>query len=289
MRPLILILLATLAATVARAQVEVRLESKQEAYLRGEAIEMAVRISNFTGRPLTFGGLTNWIRFIVDSADGNVVERLREAPESGEFELGSSLRGTLRYDIQPLFLIDTPGRYRAQVIVRVPGQEEAISPVTEFEVIQGTRLWDREFGIPTDAGGAPPERRKYILHQANYLRSVQLYVRVTDAEETHTIKVLPIGTVVSFNRPQYSVDAQSRLHLLHQFGADLYRYHLIEPDGEIARRETIQINDRRPELKVNRDGEIAVIGGERRRTPGDLPPSSQNTDDTTPVPATEPR
>lgn len=289
MKRLFLFLGSLLAALSLHAQVEVRLTLPQEQFLPGESIDAAVRISNYAGRKLTFGDRPNWIRFEVEGSNQDVVNRLSEVSESGEFQLESSTRGTIRYDIQPHFDLSKPGRYRVTAIVKLADDQEFTSDPVTFEIFRGTRLWEREFGVE----GSSEQRRRYILQQATHLRNVRLYIRVTDANETDTLKVIPIGPTVSFGRPACTLDRKSRLHCLHQISAETYRLHVISPDGEIVRRQTFTFVDRRPQLRVNDSGEVAVIGGERRRSADDLPvePASDAPSlkpDAAPVPVTVP-
>lgn len=270
------------------AQVDVRITLAQDQFLPGESIEAAVRIANFTGQKLTFGARPDWIRFNVESTDGRIVNRISEVKESGEFQLESSTRGTIRYDIQPHFDLSTPGRYRVTATIQLSDSQEYTSPPALFEVFRGTRLWEREFGSESTAASASGQR-KYILQQATHLRNVRLYIRVTDDSETTTFKVIPIGPTVSFNRPSCALDRKSRLHVLHQISADTYRFHLVNPDGRVEMRRIYGFSDRRPQLRVNEAGEVAVIGGERRRSPDDIPqeaapvPTSAKPDDEPPA------
>ncbi len=251
------------------AQIDARLSLAQEAYLPGESLEAAVQISNFTGRRLTFGREPLWLRFNIEAIEGSVVNQLSDIAESGAFSLDPSTRGTIRYDLQPHFDLSRPGRYRLTAIIVTPDREEVISSPVNFEVIRGSRLWEREIGLPGTAGN---EQRKYLLQQANYLKEVRLYVRITDLSESVTFKVIPLGRMVSFARPQPVVDRKSQLHILNQITAEDYMYMLITPEGVVTKRETYgMILDRRPQIRMNDEGDAAVIGGERHRKTSDAP------------------
>jgi hypothetical protein len=267
----LILCLALLSGFPAFAQIEVRLKPVQQAHLPGEEIQVAVQISNFSGRLIELGTEPDWIRFGIESLDGWVVNRLTDPPDSGSFKLDTSLRGTLYYDVQPLFDVSTPGRYRLTASVRTASGEEVLSPPTTFDVIKGSRIWEREVGIASDDGQTTLERRKFIVQQANYLRSLKLYVRITDSSESRTFKVLPVGSTIATSRPQFVVDQLSRLHLVHQTSVDDYYYHIIDPDGTIALRQVYVYTDRRPELRVNDKREVGVIGGSRKVTRSDLP------------------
>ena len=122
-----------------------------------------------------------------------------------------------------------------------------------------------------------PEVRKYILQQANYLRTqLRLYVRLTDASGAKTFRVFPIGPMVSFGRPEPQVDKFSNMHLLYQDGPRSFIYTVINPQGEVITRHTYEIyGGTRPRLQPDMDGKVVVTGGARRPTKDDVPPSKE--------------
>lgn len=265
-------LLAMLLSGRALAQVEVALLPTQEFCLIGEEVEISVKIANFTGRQLTLGTDPQWLRFTVESVDGYVVNRVGEGEETGEFKLDTANRATLRFNILPAFDLSQPGRYRIFATLSVPGQEDVVSTPAQFEIIRGNRLWEREFGIASaDPEQGVAERRKYILQQANYLRALRLYLRITDPHEGRTYRVLHLGGMISFGSPSVMVDRQSRLHVLHPYAPDKFFYHVISPDGLVERRETWAGAGQRPELRMNSTNQITVFGGVRRPGSADLP------------------
>jgi hypothetical protein len=155
-------------------------------------------------------------------------------------------------------------------MVLLPGGEQALSAPKTFEIISGARVGAREVGWKAPDGTV--ERRKFIVQKGNFQKKAQLYVRITDASEAHTIKVLPLGISVSFDRPEWVVDRQTRFHILHRTDASHYLYHVILPDGTIESRQMLINNGSgRTQFRVNDEGEIRVFGGIRRAYPGELP------------------
>ena len=255
-------------AWAAYSQVDLKLDLPQTHLLTGERIEVAVRFSNFTGRPLTLGGETNWLRFQVEDHTGAAVYKVGEVPDSGSFPLQPVERGTLRFDISPGFKLDQPGRYRVFAIARVPGGDDVTSPAASFELVRGLRVAEQAFGFEGPEGR---EQRKFVLQKANYLNAMALYVRVCDEKETTTYQVTRLGKTVSFTVPQEQLDAESRWHVLHQYGRVDYFHHVFRPDGTLELRETYLVTERRPELRVNDAGKVAVFGGARRSSVDDFP------------------
>ncbi len=268
---LVAVALAVLCSGWVSAQVDVDLTLSRETFLPAEDIDLGVRISNFTGAPLTLGKEPRWLQFTVERISGGVVERLSEPPESGEFTLEQATRGKLTFNLTPLFRLATPGAYRVTATVLLPGGEQSRSAPKGLEIISGARMNEgREVGWKLSDGTV--ERRKFIVQRASFQKKSQLYVRITDPSEAQTIKVLPLGNSVSFDRPEWIVDRQTRFHILHRTDASHFLYHVIVPDGTIETRQ-LMFNDGsgRTQLRVNEDGEIRVFGAVRRPFPGELP------------------
>ncbi len=273
-----LFLLAGLTSTV-WGQVSVEVILDQEQFLPGEALPVAVRIHNRSGQKLNFGADPDWLTFAVESRDGLVVRKTGEAPVIGSFDLDSAERATKRVDIGPYFSITDPGRYSVVATVRIKewGQTIASQP-KNFNVMEGAKLWEQEFGVPTLPGttNQVPEVRKYILQQANYLKGkLRLYLRLTDASGTKVYRVVPIGLILSFSRPEPRIDKLSNLHLLYQNWAHSFSYTVFTPDGEIIERQTYDYTDTRPRLQVDDEGQISVAGGARRVTSNGSPVTSE--------------
>ncbi len=267
-------LLAAWMGFTLRAQVEVEIRCAQKRFLPSESIPLSVRIGNLTGMPLKLGTWPGWLSFSVEQMPAGVVKKIGDISESGEFTLEQSTVGTIKYDLSSVFEIDQMGNYRVTATVTpLEGGESFTSAPFPIEVVNGTRIEDRTFGYTLPDGTI--EQRKYILQQANYLKQLQLYLRVTDRSESHTYKVISLGGLVSFKRPEFLVDKQSRFHILHQYSATESRYHVIDPDGTVITKEIRVGGDRRPQLRVNDEGLVAVIGGVRRLDKSDVPPPTE--------------
>jgi hypothetical protein len=125
---------------------------------------------------------------------------------------------------------------------------------------------------PVGVTNQPPEVRRYVLEQANYLRGkLRLYLRVTDSSEARVFKVQHLGPMVSISDPEHLVDRANRFHVLYQYGARAYLYTVITPDGEVLVRQTHEIAANRPRLQPDEAGGFAVVGGTRRISSSDLP------------------
>ena len=261
----------------APAQVAVEVVLEQEQFLPSESMPVAVRITNRSGQPLHLGAEANWLTFDVEGADGLIVLKNAEVPVVGEFELNSSQVATKRVDLAPYFGMTQPGRYHVTATVRVKAWGTDIaSPVKNFDVITGARIWSQDFGMPPSAGATnrPPEVRKYTLQKANYLRGqLRLYVEVSDATESHVFKVVNIGKTVSFSTPEIQLDRLSNLHVMWQSGAAHFTYAVVSPEGALLRQEVYDYasSGPRPRLSMADDGTVTVYGGVRRVQPEPMP------------------
>jgi hypothetical protein len=125
--------------------------------------------------------------------------------------------------------------------------------------------------VPASAGvtNGPPEVRKYVLQEANYLRSqLRLYVIVSDETGSHVFKVVQIGKMVSFSQPETKLDRSSNLHVLWQSGASTFVYVVLSPDGEVLKQEIYDYVSAHPRLKqLSADGSVGVDGGALRVKP----------------------
>lgn len=274
----LLALLASVLAALAQVEVEVVLD--QDKYLPAEQVLAGVRIVNRSGQALTLGADADWAEFSIERVGGGVVHKVGEPPMQGAFKLESSERATVKVDLAPCFELRQQGNYLITATVKVKEWNKVLvtKPVA-FEVVEGTKLWEREIGVPQAAGSTqPPEMRKYTLQQANYLKSLRLYLRVSDSNG-RVIKMLNVGPMISFGQPEPQVDRQSRLHLLYQKAAKTFAYLIVTPGGDITLRQTFEYTETRPRLRLDESGKIEVAGGARRTTNDDLPVAAPTKDD----------
>ncbi|HTI71820.1 MAG TPA: hypothetical protein VMF06_17725 [Candidatus Limnocylindria bacterium] len=261
-----------LVALSAQAQVQLQLEfDRQKQFIVGEKCEVAVRIVNYTGGVLPLGGKPDWLRLSMEEVSGGFVPHAADLPTIGDFTLQPSTRGTVRYNLTPAFRMDHPGRYLIQGSLIDPTSGDTIvSQPAECEVMNGVVLWEQLYFQPTSLTNAP-QRRRYSLLQANFYQKSQLYFRMSDETGLQVYNVLQLGPIVNFEKQTQIIDRQTRLHVLHRVGSQEYLYHLFKPDGSLESRKLYLISGQRgPELRVNDDGEVAVIGGVRRESPADF-------------------
>ncbi|MDB6068213.1 MAG: hypothetical protein JWR26_4421 [Pedosphaera sp.] len=264
----LVLLLSSASGLFAQVAAEVLMDKTQ--FLPGEAITVSTRVVNHSGQTLHFGK-ENWLSYSVEGNDGFIPVKTGDPDVAHEFDLESAQAAKQPSDLAPYFTLSKPGTYTVIATVRLEGWgAEVTSPPKRFTIIRGTKVWEQGFGVP-QAGTMTPEMRKYILIQATYLKSMKLYLRLTDSTESRTIRLVPIGPMVSFSRLQTQLDKQNNLHLLYEDGPRTSNYSVISPDGEITVRQTHMYTDGGPRLKMDASGDIAVVGGARHLAANDLP------------------
>jgi hypothetical protein len=258
-------------------QVSVEVVFDQEQYLPNEPLNVGVRITNLSGQTLRLGKSKDWLQYKIDSHDSStIVSKEEDPPVDGEFLLESSKVATKTVNIAPYFNLTRVGRFWLSAVVRIDQWNQLItSPEKSFDIISGVVQWRQAFGVPAPDGATDtaPETRVYLVQKATYLKQLRLYVRVTDAHESYTYRVLSLGNTVSFGQPEAQVDRDSNLHVLNQNGPRSFVYCMIDPNGAMLIRQAHDYTpNSRPILKPAPDGKIRVIGGARRLSSDDIPP-----------------
>lgn len=265
-----------------RGQVDVELVLDRRQFLADESLVVGVRVVNRSGQLLVLGKEPGWLEFTVESREGVLVPKRADPPVMGEFTVKSSASATKEIDLIPYYKLSTPGQYRVTATVRIAEWDKVVVSVpADIDIGRGTTIWEQEFGVPQAEG--LPEVRKYALQQVSYLKRPMLYLRLSDARELRIFRVLPLGPLVSFSHPEQVIDQQSRLHVLFQVGARSFNYSVVDPDGQVVKRQSYQYFQSRPSLR-SKEGEVVVVGGARRARADDLPPpeAEPKTDDESP-------
>ena len=264
-----------LFAARSHAQMRVELEFEQETYLAQEALYAIVTIYNSSGQTLEMGRDEGWLTLNVESTDDRIVRQIKPLDARKPFTLPSASRAKVPVEISKSYDLTRLGRYYVTAVVQMRewGGETFKSKPAHFGISPGVKLWEQIFGIPAAKEGDRPEFRKFQLIQANHLKELSLYVRLTDESEEYSYSVFPIGRVVGLSRPEPQLDRFSNMHLLYQNSAKQYLYTMITPDGLVLARQTWAIvEDSRPRLNIDKEGHISVGGGIRVVSGSDLPP-----------------
>jgi hypothetical protein len=265
-----------------QAQVTVEMMLPQDKFLPAEELLAGVRVVNRSGQPLKLGEDADWIQFYITPSEGGTVPKKINPPVQKPFELASSKQATLKVDLAPCFDLRKQGSYRIYAVVKIKDWNQTLTTKEKsFEIIEGTKLWEESVGVPRLDGSGPPEVRKYVLQQANYLDELRLYLRVNRASGD-PIRVVNLGRMLSVGRPEPLLDSVNHLHLLQQVGARSSQYLVFNTDGDLLIRQTYEYDGTRPRLQRDEKGDIEVKGGFRRLAVNDLPPEPEATSNAEP-------
>ena len=91
----------------------------------------------------------------------------------------------------------------------------------------------------------------------------------------------------SVSHPEPKLDKASNLHLVYQTGSRIFTYNVVNPGGELIKRQTYEYANSRPRLGIDDEGKVSVVGGSRRIASSDLPvasPTSSSNDVPQPKP-----
>ena len=267
---------------LARCQVAVlaQLSLDQTELLPDEKMYLKLTVQNRSGQDLVLGTVSDWLTFTVVGDKDRVVAALRNDHDyaAGEANVPAGLFATREFNLTPYFDFRQPGHYTIKATIKIPQwqQEVAVDSVS-FSIVNGIRLAnmpDMEVGVPYfhSESNQAPEIRRYFLERSDSRGNMKLFVRLTDVTGGHTTRLVPIGPYFSFSQPDVKLDRANDLHVLHQTGAQLFTYCVINTLGQILERQTYQYTDQRPSLRGDTQGGVDVIGGKRVVTDSDLPP-----------------
>lgn len=266
-----LISVLSVLASGCLAQVTVEVVFDQEQFLRNESLPVRVRIANYSGQTLRLGAEPDWLSFVVEGARREPLGQIAPLPSSDPVNLENTKVANARLDLMPYYDVGQAGTYRLTAMVRIPELNGRVSSTPQmFQIVSGTTLWEKEFGVPL---ANPPQMRKFALQQATFLKQLRLYVRLSTPDDTKVFKVVSLGGMVSFARPETQMDTLSHLHVLFQNGARSFFYGVITPEGDLITRQTHEYTETRPRLRRNAADHIVVAGGQRLYYASDIPPS----------------
>src|SRR5688572_9276875 len=186
MKKLVLIVAVLFAVFSAPAQIKVDVQFDGEQFIANEPLIARVRIINDSGTTLRLGETADWLGFAIETTEGPYVRALRPPKVDGEpFNLESSHTANVRVDLAPAFDLTHIGKYKVVATVKVPAFNTSFASGSRtFYIVNGTRRWEKQFGVPpniasADANGLP-EIRKYMLIEALSGKETKFYVRLTD-------------------------------------------------------------------------------------------------------------
>lgn len=270
---LILLLVGSMALR-SHSQISVEIQLDQRQFLRNESLPVKVRLVNRSGQAVRLGDVPDWLSFSVETRDGKTINPVEPILAGGNFDLESAESVTKQIDLATGYDFSQPGSYRVTALARFPKLNFSTTSSTQpFDIVRGSQLWTEVCGVPVTSG--PPRWITYSLLQANHVKQLRLYVRVADEPEGPFVRVIPLGQVVAFAKPEQMIDRSSSLHVLYQTGPRSFEYCEVAPNGTLTQRTSYSLTAYRPRLAMDETGKISVKGGASQAIPAwktNLPP-----------------
>jgi len=256
--PTILITTLLLLATdFASAQLNVDLQLGRRDFLLHESIAASIRLTNRAGQTLDLYGDSKrpWLNFVVTDERGTPLR-----PYGGQLDfqrakvpVGRSV--ARQVDLASLFPIGATGRYTAYAIVNLPTGETFQSDRESFTVTKGRLIYQQRVGLGKKA-------REYRLMTFNPGRVEQLYFQAEIIDGGKVALTYPIGEILSFRKPQATVDNKGKLHVLYLARPEHYSHILIDDRGRVSKRTLFKRGSTGdPRLVAFKNGEVQVVGG----------------------------
>jgi hypothetical protein len=240
---------------MARAQLDLRLETPKSSYLQYAPIPVSVKLKNLGGEELVLGESEKgpWLEMIVQSTDGIVLKPDRPlAPPALTLKPGESR--SLPLDLAPHFLVREPGGYRVRASVRLPSGPSLLTEPLSFLVGRGEIVWS----LPRGEGR---ERRIFSLVKFYEDPNVGLYLRVEVPGQNQVFPTRRLGPFLPLGKPMAEFDSENHLHLLYTVAPGQHRITVVNEDGKVLREENRQETLEKPKLRKSPDGLVDVEGG----------------------------
>ena len=255
--------LVSLLLAPAQGQVVVSMKPVKKLFVAYDPIQVEMSILNRAGRDIVLSGKgsTPWLSFQITDESGHLV-----SPEgSADFPpvmvpAGQALSRTVA--LNHLYPMTRQGLYRVQASVYFPQLDNYFNSQTEaIQVAEAQELWSQVVGVPEGNEKAGTYRR-YILLTFNNGSQKLLYIRVQD-EKTGTVRTsFSLGQVVMVRPPEWIIDVQNTLHVLHMGAPRTFAYTVVDIDGKMLKREVYhEEGSSRPKLSSANDGAVVVVGG----------------------------
>lgn len=270
-----------LLASVAHGQFEVELNLEAKDYLKYQPIMAHIKVSNQTGHTI---GLFNhhdkpWLSFYVSRLNGEQVDDLGVEYDLQKAQIAGGDTLTVHVNLTPVYNIRAPGIYRVMAVVYSASYNRQLkSNICQFDLASGRPVWQEtvlllpsgavsEAAVPDTMTpqtlSTNDERRTFMLLAHREGRGEKLYARVEDDGIGIVYGLLPLGILVGFGKPSARVDSEATLHVLHQIGSRSFSYSKISKQGKRLDYKIYSNIYTKPELKMQQDGKVRVLGGEQ--------------------------
>lgn len=260
--------------TQVHAQIQAELKPDRTLYIAHEPITATLTIVNRAGQDLVFGDSNgmSWLDFSITDNRGHLVTPVRRGLNERPIVLSAGQTYKHKVVINKLYPMAKIGIYRVKASITFPQINRVFDtkPVS-VQVTEGQAMWSQIVGVPQGYPGAGTYREYSLMTYYHGARNKALYFRLKNSDSGQVLKTYPIGDYMEVRKPQYLIDRQNQLHILHLSTPKVYKYTIIGVDGDPVRQMNFyEKATNRPILKGNESGEVAVVGGfteEEMKTP----------------------
>lgn len=260
------LLLLTLGALAAQAQVTVDFALERSDSLLYEPIQLIVQVTNDSPQPVEFPRMSPeraWLDMLVTTPDQVAVPRSSRPWLSPKLLVLPGETRAISVNITPLFLIRETGDYI--ILVQAFMNERRLGGRTlKFRVTRGVTVWKQSFTSPADPAepSGRPQARNYslVVHRSEGKQT--LYARIMDPEEQKVYCTSGVGPMLNLGTPSARVDRQGNLHVFHQTGSRIFTYVVFSPKGKVLSTRSFANMASLPSLEKLADDEVEVVGGE---------------------------
>ena len=262
-------------ATHAYAQLEVRLGVGRDNFVQHEPIHVDTFIISNHNKAIILGDKEGWIRFSVRDGRGFPVNQVGHPPRGNLFVLSSGKKVTKGINLAPFFDFSEPGEYTIQATITTSNWVKVRfeSVPVKIQVVRARVMDVIRRGVVSETPGELPEVRRYTLQTTRVKGKSHLFMRVSDDHDPSFMiyNVTPLGMMVHQAKPSFGLDRDGISHLFFQSHKQQYSYCMIDPFGELMRRQTYISDTNRPYMTKDVKGSFKIIGGRRVVAPTDYP------------------
>ena len=277
-------------AKESNAQLIVSMNLSKTNYITYEPIVATVTVYNRAGNDIVLGGPKGrgWMSFDV-YRDGQLL-----SPRSvdGGFEtmlLKAGRSVTKKVDINRLYPVSDYGSYTINASVYFPPRRSYFSSKkSRINVTDARAFWKQSFGF-SQGRNKLASFRQFSLHEHRESANSALYVRLRETKGTKVYCTFSLGRFFNVRKPQATIDAQNRLHVMHMISPRIYSHARVSPEGAFLGNEYFrETADTRPSLVIDEGGTVKVVGGiaydpnkppeaeQQPRSASELPPGLQS-------------
>ena len=234
----------------------------------------AVIVSNHN-KAVILGDKDGWIRFSIRNGRGFPVNQVGRLPRGKLFVLSSGQKVAKGINLAPYFDFSEPGEYtiRASITTKNWVKVRFESAPVKIQVVRARVMDLIRRGVASETPGELPEVRRYTLQTTRVKGKSHLFMRVSDDHEPSFViyNVTPLGMMVHHAKPSFGLDRDGISHLFFQSHKQQYTYCMLDPFGELMRRQTYISDTNRPYMTKDVKGSFKIIGGRRVVAPTDYP------------------